>query len=124
MLTSIRNFDFYDVHVKGAESIARIAADNGVENFIHVSHLNAAENSPSQFYASKYEGEQVVREIYPTATIVRPGAMYGHEDRLLINMASKSTLIYGLLGVSNRVIQNGESGGNSITARRRFARFM
>ncbi|KAL5501411.1 EFM5 [Sanghuangporus vaninii] len=82
-----KNFDFYDVHVKGAESIARIAAENGVDNFIHVSHLNAAEDSPSQFYASKYEGELAVREAFPSSTIVRPGTLYGYEDRLLTNMA-------------------------------------
>lgn len=83
-----RNFDFHAVHAKGAESIARIAAENGVPRLVHVSHLNASPNSTSQFYKTKYEGEQLVKEAFPTATIVRPAAMYGFEDKLLNNIAS------------------------------------
>ena len=42
--------------MKGAKSIARIAAENGVENFIQLSHLNANPDSASKFYATKFEG--------------------------------------------------------------------
>lgn len=55
---------------------------------MHVSHLNAAVDSPSEFYASKARGEELVKEAFPTASIVRPGALYGYEDKLLNNMAS------------------------------------
>ena len=89
MPTFPRNFDFYSVNAKGPATIARISAENGVENFIHVSHLNAAPKSASKFYTTKYEGEQLVQEAFPGATIVRPATMFGHEDRLLTNMASK-----------------------------------
>lgn len=98
MLTDNRNFDFYSVNAKGPETIARIAAENGVENFIHVSHLNAAPKSASKFYMAKYEGEQLVREAFPTATIVRPATLFGYEDRLLTNMASKSKCRYDIRG--------------------------
>ena len=64
-----------------------------MENFVHVSHLNAAEHSPSKFYATKYEGELAVKDAFPDATIVRPGTMYGYEDRFLNNMASKGSYI-------------------------------
>ena len=77
------------MHATGAARIAKIAADYGVPRLIHVSHLNASPTSPSQFYRSKYEGEELVKEAFPTATIVRPGAMYGFEDKLLNNIASK-----------------------------------
>jgi NADH dehydrogenase (ubiquinone) 1 alpha subcomplex subunit 9 len=70
-----RNFDFNDVNVAGARRIARIAHLSGVSKFIHVSHLNADPNSPSEFYRTKYEGEQAVKEAFPGATIVRPGWM-------------------------------------------------
>lgn len=85
--TSIRNFDYKSVHVSGAERIAKIAAESGVSRFIHLSHLNASENSPSKFYAAKAEGEQLVQAAFPTATIVRPATMFGYEDKLLTNMA-------------------------------------
>lgn len=82
------------MHVTGAESIARIARENGVSKFIHVSHLNACLSSSSQFYTTKAEGEIAVKEAFPDATIVRPAAMFGYEDRLLNSMAS--TFMYAL----------------------------
>lgn len=84
-----RNFSFDDVHAKGAELIASVAAQNGVERFVHVSHLNAAHDSPSAFYRSKAAGEELVKEAFPAATIVRPAIMFGYEDKLLNNMASE-----------------------------------
>ena len=84
-----RNFSFDDVHVKGAELIASIAAQNGVDEFVHVSHLNAAHDSPSAFYRSKAKGEELVKEAFPDATIVRPSIMFGYEDKLLNNIASE-----------------------------------
>ncbi|KAI0287950.1 NAD(P)-binding protein [Russula brevipes] len=64
-----KNFTFDDVLIK-----------------VHVSHLNASPASTSQFYRSKAAGESAVREAFPAATIVRPGPMFGHEDKFLTNM--------------------------------------
>ncbi|KAK0553500.1 Protein-lysine N-methyltransferase efm5 [Tilletia horrida] len=83
-----KNFKFADVHVHGAERIAQIAEAAGVSRFVHVSHLNADLESPSAFYRTKAEGEIVVKRAFEGATIVRPGPIFGHEDRLLNQMAS------------------------------------
>lgn len=91
---ALRNFDYSSVHVAGAETIASIAAQSGVSRLVHVSHLNASATSKSKFYQTKAEGEDRVRDAFPTATIVRPGSMYGYEDRLLTNMASTETYSY------------------------------
>lgn len=85
--TNSRNFDYSSVHVAGAERIASIAAQSGVSRLVHVSHLNASATSPSKFYQVKAEGEERVKAAFPTATIVRPGSLFGYEDKLLINMA-------------------------------------
>ena len=79
------------MHVAGAKSIAHIAQESGVSKFIHVSHLNASLESTSEFYRTKAEGEIAVREAFPDAAIVRPATMFGYEDRLLNNMAGRST---------------------------------
>lgn len=60
---------------------------------VHVSHLNASHDSPSEFYKSKARGDDLVREAFPDATIVRPSIMFGYEDRLLNNMARTSAQI-------------------------------
>ncbi|KND03726.1 uncharacterized protein SPPG_01186 [Spizellomyces punctatus DAOM BR117] len=76
-----KNFTFEQVHVEGAARIARICKEEGVSKLIHVSALNADENSNSHFLRTKALGEKAVKEEFPDATIVRPGTMYGHEDR-------------------------------------------
>ncbi|XP_053597603.1 NADH dehydrogenase [ubiquinone] 1 alpha subcomplex subunit 9, mitochondrial [Microplitis demolitor] len=90
-----KNFTFDDVHVEGARRLARIARESGVERFIHVSSLNCCEKPTpilmeggSNFLKSKWFGEQAVKEEFPTATIVRPGTVYGQEDRFLSALAS------------------------------------
>ncbi len=81
------------MHVAGAERIAKIAAECGVSNFIHVSHLNASKTSPSKFYQTKALGEEAVKAAFPTATIVRPSVMFGYEDKLLTNIAGRGIFL-------------------------------
>eukprot|EP00842_Homolaphlyctis_polyrhiza_P004520 jgi/Hompol1/5069/HPOL_004151-RA len=78
-----KNFNFEQVHVDGARKLARIARENGVAKFIHVSALNASVDSPSKFLKTKALGEQAVLEEFPDATIVRPSNLFGYEDKLL-----------------------------------------
>ncbi|KAJ7044009.1 NADH dehydrogenase [Mycena alexandri] len=82
-----KNFDYTSVQVSGAEKIAAVSASCGVPRLVHVSHLNASASSPSAFYRAKAQGEARVREVFPEATIVRPGTMFGFEDKLLNDIA-------------------------------------
>jgi NADH dehydrogenase (ubiquinone) 1 alpha subcomplex subunit 9 len=77
------------VNVDGAERIAKVCAEEGVPRLIQVSHLNASTSSQSKFYQTKAEGEERVKAAFPSATIFRPASMYGYEDKLLNNIASK-----------------------------------
>ncbi|XP_067932549.1 NADH dehydrogenase [ubiquinone] 1 alpha subcomplex subunit 9, mitochondrial-like [Watersipora subatra] len=84
-----KNFTYDDVHVAGAERIARISAESGVQRLIHMSTMNtddiqyAALGQKSRFIESKSRGEQVVREQFPEAVIMRPADMWGDEDRFV-----------------------------------------
>lgn len=82
-----RNFSYRDANALGPARIADISAKSGVSRFVHVSHLNAAADSPSKFYQAKAEGEVLVKDAFPAATIVRPASMFGYEDKLLNNIA-------------------------------------
>ncbi|OQR78095.1 NADH dehydrogenase-like [Tropilaelaps mercedesae] len=83
------NFSFKDVHVDGARRVARLARECGVEKFIHFSALNVTEKPKkmavraTEFYSSKWEGEQAVREEFPESIIFRPSDIFGLEDRFL-----------------------------------------
>ncbi|MCJ1471541.1 NADH-ubiquinone oxidoreductase 40 kDa subunit [Lambiella insularis] len=87
-----KNFDLEDVHVEGAERIAEAVAKYDIDRFIHVSSYNADKNSPSEFFRTKARGEEVVRKIFPEATIVRPAPIFGFEDRLLHRLAGVTNL--------------------------------
>lgn len=89
---SNRNFDLEDVHIEGAERIAEAVAKYDVDRFIHVSSYNANPKSPSEFFRTKGRAEQVVRDIFPETTIVRPAPLFGFEDRLLHKLAGVTNL--------------------------------
>lgn len=84
-----KNFTYYDVHVEGARRIAEAVKKYNVPRLVHVSSFNADPNSTSEFNRTKALGEEVVREIVPDATIVRPATMYGDGDKFLNKIASK-----------------------------------
>jgi len=85
-----RNFTFDDVHVAGARRLAKIARQSGVKRFIHISHVNAAENprrlflpKGSAWLRTKWLGEQAVLEEFPDATVIRSVDVYGRNDHFL-----------------------------------------
>ncbi|KAJ6016062.1 NADH-ubiquinone oxidoreductase 40 kDa subunit [Penicillium herquei] len=87
-----KNFSYTDVHVDGVERIAEAVAKYDVDRFIHVSSYNASRDSPSEYFATKAWGEEIVRSIYPETTIVRPAPMFGFEDNLLHKLAGVANL--------------------------------
>ena len=89
-----KNFSFEDVHVEGSRRIAQAVKDAGVPRYIHVSAISADVNSSSKFLATKAAGEEVVRDIIPNTTIVRPSRIYGSgEDKFLQPMASSPFML-------------------------------
>ena len=77
------NYSYKDANVRIPHRIARIASENGVERFIHVSCFGASEHASSDYFRAKWEGEQAVKQFYPNATILRPTTVFGAEDKFL-----------------------------------------
>lgn len=84
-----KNFSMADVNIGITERIAQAVKNAGNPRFVHVSSYNANPSSDSIFYATKGISEQVVRDIVPDATIVRPAPMFGREDNLLNYLGPK-----------------------------------
>jgi NADH dehydrogenase (ubiquinone) 1 alpha subcomplex subunit 9 len=78
-----KNWTYEQVHVGAAGRIAQIAAEEGVERLVHVSSIAADVDSPSEWARTKGEGEAIVKEFFPSATVLRPATLYGNEDRFL-----------------------------------------
>jgi NADH dehydrogenase (ubiquinone) 1 alpha subcomplex subunit 9 len=77
-----------------------LAKELGVAKLIHVSALNADKDSDSHFLRSKAEGELAVRAEFPDATIVRPGIMYGAEDKFFNRWCSFMVFTYSIPSVN------------------------
>jgi NADH dehydrogenase (ubiquinone) 1 alpha subcomplex subunit 9 len=88
-----KNFDLEDVHVAGTERIVEAVAKYDIDRFVQVSSHSASLDSPSEFYRTKAQGEQLARSIFPETTIVRPAPMFGFEDRLLHRLAYPSNIV-------------------------------
>jgi len=81
------NFTYHDIHVNASHLIAKCSMELGVDRFIQCSSLTAAPDAVSEFDKTKWHGEQVVKQYYPEATFIRPGIIYGVNDRFLYKYA-------------------------------------
>lgn len=79
---------FEDVHVKGAETVAREAAAAGVARLVLVSGIGADPASASGYIRARGRGETSVRDAFPGATVARPGALFGPGDALFGTLAA------------------------------------
>jgi uncharacterized protein YbjT (DUF2867 family) len=84
---------FEAVHEHGAETVAREAVAAGVARLILVSGIGADPGSGSPYIRARGRGELVVRQAFPGATIIRPGAMFGPGDALFGTLAELARLL-------------------------------
>jgi len=82
---------FDAVQAEGAAAIAELAAEAGVDDFVHVSAIGADPSSDSLYARSKGAGEEAVRAALPTATILRPSIVFGQEDKFFNRFAAMAT---------------------------------
>ena len=71
---------FQSLHAMGARTVAEAAKQAGVTRLAHVSAIGADADSPSKYARTKAMGESVVREVMPSAVILRPSIVFGQED--------------------------------------------
>jgi NADH dehydrogenase len=83
---------FQSLHVMGARNIAEAARAEGVERFVQVSAIGADPESPSKYGRTKAMGEAAVREILPSATILRPSIVFGTEDHFFNRFAAMASI--------------------------------
>lgn len=81
---------FEALNVQGVSYIAKAAQAAGITNVIHVSAIGADVNAPSDYGRTKGEGEQALRDILPSAAIVRPSIIFGPEDDFFNKFAAMS----------------------------------
>jgi NADH dehydrogenase len=80
--------DLVSLQARGAGWAAEAAAATGATSFTYVSAIGADPEADSGYAATKGRGEGLVREAFPTATIVRPAVLFGEDDEF-INMFAR-----------------------------------
>lgn len=84
--------NFTALHATGPEKLAQAAAGADVSRFIHVSSLGIDKAMGSQYARTKALGEKAVQAAFPTATILRPGVIFGPEDNFFNQFAAMASL--------------------------------
>lgn len=83
-----RGAKFSDVHVEGARTVARAAAEAGAQGLVHLSGIGVDENARNAYVRARAKGETAVREAFPGATILRPSVMFGPGDSFFETLAA------------------------------------
>lgn len=79
---------FDAVQAEGAERIARIAAEEGIDSMVHISAIGADADAESDYARTKALGEAGILEHMPNAVILRPSIVFGQEDEFFNRFAS------------------------------------
>ena len=77
-----------EVQEDGADRIARISAETGVSQLVHISAIGADAESDSYYSSTKGTGEAAVLKHFPSAAILRPSIVFGHEDKFYNRFAN------------------------------------
>ncbi len=75
--------DQRQLQAKGAGKAATAAKATGASAFLYMSAIGADPEKETGYYRTKGEGEQLVREAFPKATVIRPSAVFGEQDGMI-----------------------------------------
>ena len=70
-------------HVAGARALAEAAGRAGLERLVLLSGIGADPDHRDAYVRARGQGEVVVREAFPAATILRPSSVFAEEGGLL-----------------------------------------
>ena len=98
---------FESVHVQGARVLAEACAAQGIERLVQLSGIGADAASPSRYVRARAEGEAAVRGALPSATILRPSAVFDPEDRFINALAEivRTAPVIPLFGRGETLLQ-------------------
>jgi uncharacterized protein YbjT (DUF2867 family) len=78
---------FEAVHERGAMIVAREGAAAAIARLVLISGIGSDPESRSPYIRARGRGEEIVRQLSPGATIVRPAVMFGPGDALFSTLA-------------------------------------
>ncbi|MCG8690534.1 MAG: complex I NDUFA9 subunit family protein [Minwuiales bacterium] len=78
---------FEAVHEQGACTVADRVAAAGIDRLVHLSGIGVDPGSDSAYIRARAKAEELVREAFPRATILRPSVLFGPNDAFINALA-------------------------------------
>ena len=88
--------NFAAIHTEAARRVARMAADEGVANLVHISAIGADAGADYDYARSKGLGEKGVLAAFPNAVVLRPSVIFGADDQFFNRFAAMARLSWVL----------------------------
>lgn len=79
---------FQSIHADAAGTIAKAAKANGIKRLVQISAIGADVQSASSYGRTKADGEAAASAAFPGVTILRPGVVFGPDDKFFNMFAS------------------------------------
>ncbi len=76
------------IHSQLPSLLSKLALENSLEQFIHLSALGIESASDSDYAKSKLSGEYKVRQNFPNSVILKPSIVYSVDDNFTTNFMS------------------------------------
>jgi len=81
ILYETRKQKFNQIHAQFPNLLSELCNELGIKKLVHVSALGVKEGHPSQYMKSKLQGEKNIQDTFKQSVILRPGIMFGPEDK-------------------------------------------
>ena len=82
---------FEGAQFEGAVNVAQACVDAGIEKLVHISAIGADPKSKADYAETKGEAEDAIREVLPSATILKPSIVFGPEDDFFNRFAAMAS---------------------------------
>ncbi len=98
---------FQNMHVDAPKLSVQLSKKHDVKSFVFVSAIGADKNSPSKYAQTKAIGEDIVREEFDNAVIIRPSIVFGKYDNFFnqFNDMAKFSPVLPLIAGGNTKFQ-------------------
>ncbi len=81
IIVEVGNATFERMHVQGVRNLLEEAKRAGVKRFVHISALGTSDRPASEYFRTKWEGEQLIKGSGLEYVILRPSLVFGPEDK-------------------------------------------
>ena len=88
ILYETRKQKFNQIHAQFPNLLSELCNELGIKKLVHVSALGVKEGHPSQYMQSKLQGEKNIQDTFKQSVILRPGIMFGPEDKFFNTFAT------------------------------------